>query len=787
MEAGSYTERPEFRSRLSFKPLIRTWQEIAKNEKGTPAKICDHLVKKFMHHQELAAVIDDYSILDKHRPLIEEAMAAIFPASLNQMQQLNAVAVPFSNKVIHASHLFMSSFMDERGYYIQPLDLQVEDNIANAKEHLAYKLILKTFYQVELAGGDSFICAYPDPAQDIHNYFELTWDPQFIDVTTTLPLPSLPNDFALKCHSVNELALFPELKTILPINEFIFDGIILIYIKEVTERETVNKIKDILHHEKALEDADLYNIFKKQLTYLIHREEADIGFLIFDTSQYFRLLRNSSILFRNASQEDRNNLRKALQRELNNFSHYAWSNSLKIDNMINRSLKKEDYKNALLFALYHNNEVIGCLEICSKTAVPFNSLDIAKIEQVTVLLQNALRRYSQYLQNEVNRLVKEHFTDVQSSVEWKFNKAALDYLEQLKQGGHPVIPPIVFDNVYPLFGSIDIRNSSGERNQAVQHDMTQQLHWIKDILLMTQKQKRLPFLDEVMMRIDDHITSISNFLFASDEQAIHDFLRFEAVDLLKSVQEMSPEIDQQVDTYFTSLDNSSMRLNTRQKQFEESVKAINDHITNFLQREQQEAQQIYPHYFERFVTDGVEMNIYIGQSIAPHQSFNKLYLKNMQLWLLRFLAQAAQQVYQLSPKLAVPLATTQLILVYHDPILVQFRTEERKFDVEGMYNVRYEVVKKRIDKALVKGTNQRLTQPGCIAIAYSNNKDAAAFMQHIQFLKKLQILEGDVENLELEELQGVSGLRALRVHIHMQEEEETGAAKRETSSVKSDR
>jgi hypothetical protein len=711
-------------------------------------------------------------------------MATIFPASLSQMLQLNAVAVPFSNQIIHASHLFKTSFMDERGNYVQPLDLQVEDNIAAAKEHLAYKLILKTFYKIDIAGGNSFICAYPDPAQDIHNYFELTWDAQFIDVATTLPLPALPEDFTFKCHSVHELALFPEIKKILPINDFIFDGIILIYIKEVTERETVNKIKDILHNEKALEDTNLFSIVKKQLTYLIHQEEANVGFLVFNNSQHLRLLRYTSILLNNTNEKERDNLFKTLQRELQNFPHYAWNDSIKPDNFLCKRLIKEGYKSALFSALYHNNEVIGCLEICSKNNTPFNSLHIAKIEQVTELLQNALKKYNQYLQNEVNRLVKQHFTDVQSAVEWKFNETVLDYLERIRQGEHPEMKPIVFDQVYPLYGSIDIRNSSGERNHAVQQDMTQQLHWIKNIFLMAHEQKHLPFLEEVIMRIDDHIASISNFLFAADEQAIHDFLRIEAIELLQAVQEISQEVDDQVDAYFKALDPTSMRLNMRQRQFEESLKAINNHITSFLQKKQQEAQQIYPHYFERFVTDGVEMNIYIGQSIAPRNKFNKIYLKNMQLWLLSFLTQAAQQVNQKSPQLAVPLATTQLILMYHDPILVQFRTEERKFDVEGMYNVRYEVVKKRIDKALVKNTNQRLTQPGTIAIVYSNSKDARAFIQHIEFLKKQQLLDGAIENLELEELQGVSGLRALRVHVRMQTEAELEELKTQTSNAK---
>ncbi len=44
-----------------------------------------------------------------------------------------------------------------------------------------------------------------------------------------------------------------------------------------------------------------------------------------------------------------------------------------------------------------------------------------------------------------------------------------------------------------------------------------------------------------------------------------------------------------------------------------------------------EIQQAYPSYFEKFRTDGVEYDIYIGQSIAPDKPFSDIYLKNLRL------------------------------------------------------------------------------------------------------------------------------------------------------------
>lgn len=85
--------------------------------------------------------------------------------------------------------------------------------------------------------------------------------------------------------------------------------------------------------------------------------------------------------------------------------------------------------------------------------------------------------------------------------------------------------------------------------------------------------------------------------------------------------------------------------------------------------------------------------------------------------------------------------------------------------MEGSYNIRYHVVKKRIDKVLIKDTEERLTQPDKIALVYLNQQDANEYIGYIEYLQEKNILSDDLEELELEELQGVNGLKAIRVGI----------------------
>ena len=86
--------------------------------------------------------------------------------------------------------------------------------------------------------------------------------------------------------------------------------------------------------------------------------------------------------------------------------------------------------------------------------------------------------------------------------------------------------------------------------------------------------------------------------------------------------------------------------------------------------------------------------------------------------------------------------------------------------MEGSYNIRYEILKKRIDKARIKSSLERLTQPDKIAIVYSNYSEIEEYIQHINFLQSKDVLTDTIETLELENLQGVSGLKALRVGVN---------------------
>ena len=70
-----------------------------------------------------------------------------------------------------------------------------------------------------------------------------------------------------------------------------------------------------------------------------------------------------------------------------------------------------------------------------------------------------------------------------------------------------------------------------------------------------------------------------------------------------------------------------------------------------------------------------------------------------------------------------------------------------------------------MDKANIKGTEDRITEPGKIAIIYSQKEDEEEYLKYLHFLQFQKMIDTEIEVLELEDLQGVTGLKALRVKV----------------------
>jgi hypothetical protein len=366
------------------------------------------------------------------------------------------------------------------------------------------------------------------------------------------------------------------------------------------------------------------------------------------------------------------------------------------------------------------------------------------------------------MQNQFEAIIQREYTAIHPSVYWKFKKEAVTYFKTQTKDYN--FKEIVFKEVYPLYGQIDIKGSSNHRNETVKEDLKNQLNALIQIFENQQFNTNLVLSEQRTFELQTLLTQLDAPLKADTEQQIQLYIENEIHPILKNTIQANDDNTLE-NKYFNSLDPKTGMFYHARKKFDHALSIINKKLASILDKKQTEAQEIYPHYYERFKTDGVEHNLYIGATIAPTKTFDTLYLHNLRLWQLQTLCEMEKEHHQLKYSLPYELDVTSLILVFSSPISIRFRMDEKRFDVDGTYNARYEVVKKRIDKANIKGTSERITEKEKITIVYSHNNEETEYLNYIKFLQFKKILEPGIEQFEVEELQGVSGLRAIRVKV----------------------
>ena len=757
---------------LSFGPLVNA---LRKNiQEGNPGmkKLYGQVLSGIEANPELLQPITEPGKVLTYSEIIEELLSAVFPPTTANL--MYGVSLPFSLEAVYASPLFSKTLVKPGTNEIQLPDTQIGLSLTEEKLNLAYGLILKKYLHFQSPDTVRSIYPFVDEKTGLTRYMELRIDARFIEVNPKNEMPELPA--SLLDPTTNRLRKLEDLMKLIPLDQFVFEGLAVMRLNDVTEQAVISEMKNrLLDFDSFSDNNATYEELEKFVESLIGIKGLKIGitpfFKINGHYVYSEIHNANSILFRNynanTDKDEISDYCKLLFRDNDQpLLFEVMDEKLLGDFQCLNSYHKEGARSLILCPLKQKNDLIGMLEIMSFTELELLPMQVSKVEAAIPLFTLSLEKTLEQLNYEVDKVIKKKFTAVQPSVEWKFTEVALDHIVNKHLNKEDKVQRIVFEEVAPLYSAIDIRNSSTERSHAIQLDLLEQLELAQGLVKKAQELLAFPLLQELEFKIEKFIANASDVLQSEEEMSINDFMKGQVTSVFSHLHKTEPGLKNEIEHYFSILDPQLGMLYRHRKDYEQSVTRINETLSRFLEKEQAAAQKVYPHYFERFVTDGLEFNIYMGQSITPRKKFDDIYLRNLKMWQLTAMAKAARLTNKLEAELSHILKTTQLILCHSQTLSVLFRTEERKFDVDGTYNIRYEIVKKRIDKVRIKDSSERLTQPGKIAIVYSHAKDATEYIEYIEFLQSQHLLKPNIEKHDLEELQGVSGLKALRVDVN---------------------
>jgi hypothetical protein len=758
-----------FRVELSLAPLVASWAEAAAGN-GPQAAVARLVTDEVRKAPELGAPIADLAVLERHRDVVDLLMTRVFPPA-SWDDDIAAAVMPYQLRPFRTTPQFQRLLVGDTGMVRGTVSADPR-TITAIRLLYACDAILRTFYDIDLAFEVPIVLSVTDPDTGLDRYFRFEFDDRFLDVHAVGDPP--PLDDAAQRRLLANLTDPAVLMELIPPDRFVFRGFVVIRAIDVTDQEVLSGLKRDLIEKESIVSNVRFKALQDKLQTFLRRPDLQVGLAAIQGEQVYLL--NSS-----THMENRCLFADSVHRKKREFAGSIYERAIAqgepliVEDLttyptrsaVDDTILELGIRNILIAPLIYQDKVIGTLKLATPQPGALTPLTALKLREVLPLFSMAVKRSIEELNARVEAVIKERCTAIHPSVEWRFRRAVLNSMERRTAGGGIELEPIVFPGVHPLYAVADIRGSSLERNTAIQADLVAHLSLAADVVRAAREARPLPALDELGYRIDKQIGHVELHLSSGDELAVIAFLRQEVEPRFAHLVTFAPAVRARVQAYRAALDEHLGTVYRRRKEYEASVTLINETVSSYLDSEQEMAQAMFPHYFEKQRTDGIDYSIYVGASLLEDDGFDELYLRNLRLWQLMVACGMARRTDALRGRLAVPLETAHLILVQHAPLAISFRFDEKRFDVDGAYNVRYEVMKKRIDKAMTRGSGDRLTQPGKIAVVYSQPAEAAEYRQYLEYLRDRRYVTGEVEKLELEELQGVQGLRALRVSVDL--------------------
>lgn len=747
----------EFKTVFSLDLLFDFWREEARENNQGLAVLAQDLMRRVASVPELHGVIQDRSVLLRHPDLVRALLSAVLPAGLKNLA-CSAVAPPASWEFFQATPRFEKELMASDGLIrgdllIDGLDWDYLRSI------FSYLSVLRICYGVSLPFEKAILIRNTSSDTGLLRTYQMR--AQF-DMLRIRPIGELPQIDIPAIQSLGqEMGSLDAWRGLIPAEKFEFYGFVVYGATDVSDESNRAQLTEILVQAQPLTDSEAFARLQQLVQAMLGLPQLAISVVGVEGDSAFSMDGSEGLQHNTDQAQLGEFICESCRSELfqgEEVLHKDLREAEICSNMLGR-LKERGGRSFLMLPLRQNGELLGALCLTTPSPDQLTSLTKLRLEGVIELFSLALGRTLAAIRAEVQAVMKEKFTAIHPSVEWKFRAAALHYVR------HKELDDVQFPQAHSLYSSSDIRSSSDLRHSAIRKDLVRQIHSAKEILEVANESREIDYLNSMVFKMDRMISELESGAHSGDEVRIARLLATDVEPVFESLESFGTNIHDSVEGYRRAVCSNSGSLFQERRAYEDSVDQLTRRLTDILTERQAQAQETFPHLFEMYRTDGVEHTIYVGNSLTERDDFSKLYLNELRLWQLRTVCLLAQTCFEMEKSLPQPLQVAHLIFAPSEPVGLRFSQEEKTFNVDGAYNTSYEIIKKRIDKAHIKGTGERLTQPGKIALVYSHAFEANEYRSYFEYLHQQGLLDSSVEDVDLEDLQGVYGLKALRVRV----------------------
>lgn len=771
-----YFEESPYYSVISFHKVIHALQDIV-NEDGAKYRVeyAKSLLEEVAKVPELNSGITSKKTINENADLIHNLLADLFPTVLTN-NEIKAVSLPFHNFNFNFTKRFKQILADAG----ESFEVNIRDFASDDFYILSCCLILNSHYNQNFDISRPLFYDIPDKV-GILKHYRITYNADFVEIIPTENAIAITeDDIKLLKNNYDNIQIWKEK---FPKHSWILKGFGIITLFDVTIENSISILKSNLIKSDA--ENSIMDIIQSSFQSIFKISNLKVGIVFLNNSidGFFEMSRNINISsFFNYPELDENPELKLQSilffREVVKAPEYYCVSD--IDDLIANPefslyaslLKSKNIESFILAKLNSVDTFQGFIEVISDKKYALHSVNSKKINSVLPFINDTVDRIDSDVKYQFEAIIQREFTTIHPSVYWKFLDEAKNYFRFSTENSNYVFNEIEFGSVYPLFGETDIKGSTYLRNIATKSDIENQLNELIDMFDFARKLSSNLLFEQRFTELNSYKKDFLDDLNTYTEFQIQNYIIQNIHPVLKKFDEyelMQPLVQ----SYAKKLDQTLTKYCPSRSKYDAAIIKINKDLAEVIDASQNKIQHVFPHYFERFKSDGIEHNAYIGSSISPALIYDNLYLYNLRLWQIQTMCEMVRNHYMLNAGLEIEL--TSLILVYNYPINIHFRFDEKRFDVTSSSDVRFQMIKKRIDKANIKDKDERIVKPRFLTIVYLNENDKLEYLRYLRFLIQKQFFIGEIEDIEIEDLQDISGLHALRIQINIDEHIENKA------------
>jgi hypothetical protein len=762
-------------NKLDFEPFFKYLESFIEN--GVPS---DDMIPVFALERIKEIERFNGKLCNHNLSAYKDILQLIYSLSVSLIdtdpKRYWALTTPLAEEAFYGTE----AFFDLCGAQLAEQEIQGKmraGSLLTNQEKLCYNLIFERFYGFSSNEHISIVYHQLNDQGEIIDYYDLDIDCKFVEIKAKKTLPAIdigrlsenPSDSLFDWNTViNSIKL----------EDFELSGFSIVTFRKTSTEHTLRRIQSILVDLPTYNYHLFLSDLEKIMTPIL--KGADTVFSLFPLFQlngvpfFDYTINNKSILISETyAANDKVKINPQLADYLKHphvifYNNNAMNGITNTKSIFDEQISKSGAKAYLCIPLIHNHSLSGVLEIYSREKDQLNNETMQALGALIPILSQLSQDITLEFKKRIDDIIINRFTTIQPSVQWKFNHVAAQYIQEIENESTDAhIKAVVFEEVYPLYGAVDVKDSTIIRNASILKDFSfkvKQLAMLIDELSLSGKHK---LIVDFSTQVDQITESLDHISFDESMVKIIEFFRKDVQPFLAEARRLFPTklevIEHYAKHFFTNRDTGEFYRN----EFETSLRKINHLISKELDQFNSFIQGNYPSYFQKFRTDGIEYDIYIGESITPQETFSYEFINVFRRQQIISMARIALKASRAKGKLPIALETTQLIFINPHSIDISFREDERRFDVEGSLNIRYEIIKKRIDKIRIKRTKERLTQVNKIAIVYLSDEILEDLMLSIQAIYDMGIIERTIEHLKLEDVQGIVGLKAIRLSVNL--------------------